>query len=104
MRCAGSVAASEGVPDRSSAFADEGTAAHTVAAWCLERGHDPMQYYREQVRVPSRDGSSFTQWECDDEMVDALTEYIGKVFIIFDDQQRLLPTGAGRCLGQRRKG
>lgn len=36
--CPGSVAAEEGLPDESSPYAREGTAAHTVAADCLERG------------------------------------------------------------------
>jgi hypothetical protein len=36
MACAGSLALENGLPDTSSAFAEEGTLAHAVAAWCLE--------------------------------------------------------------------
>lgn len=38
MRCPGSIAMESGTPDTSSAFADEGTAAHFLAADCLNSG------------------------------------------------------------------
>lgn len=38
MRCPGSIAMSEGLPDTSSAAADEGTAAHFIASVCLVEG------------------------------------------------------------------
>ena len=38
MRCSGSIAMSEGLPDTSSAAADEGTAAHFIASVCLIEG------------------------------------------------------------------
>ena len=38
MRCPGSIAMSEGLPDTSSAAADEGTAAHFIASVCLIEG------------------------------------------------------------------
>lgn len=38
MRCPGSIAMSEGLPDASSAAADEGTAAHFIASVCLVEG------------------------------------------------------------------
>jgi hypothetical protein len=38
--CPGSVKASEGVPDESSPFAEEGTQAHELAEYCLRNGDD----------------------------------------------------------------
>lgn len=43
MACPGSVALSEGLPDKSSEFADEGTDAHELAALCLSLGDTPAK-------------------------------------------------------------
>lgn len=40
MACAGSLALESQMPDESSSYADEGTAAHAVASHCLEGEHD----------------------------------------------------------------
>lgn len=42
MACPGSIAAGQGIPDSSSKFADEGSAAHALAAHCLINGLDPL--------------------------------------------------------------
>ena len=39
MTCPGSVALSEGIEDKSSSNADEGSMMHAMAAKCLETGH-----------------------------------------------------------------
>jgi hypothetical protein len=44
MECPGSVKLSEGIPDTSSVFADEGTAAHELAEHCLNTGFDPDRF------------------------------------------------------------
>lgn len=44
MVCPGSTVLEAGKPDSSSTFADEGTAAHFLAATCLETGNDAKQY------------------------------------------------------------
>ena len=53
MNCAGSIAASEGIPNTSSVFADEGTAAHTLADVCLRRGLDAKEYLGVSVDLDS---------------------------------------------------
>ncbi|MGZ3184389.1 MAG: DUF2800 domain-containing protein [Telluria sp.] len=44
MACPGSLAREAGLPDTSSAFADEGTLAHALAAQCLEHEEDARLY------------------------------------------------------------
>ena len=54
MACPGSVALSEGLPDKSSEFADEGTAAHELAAWCLSTGSDASARLEYVITVGER--------------------------------------------------
>jgi len=51
IECAGSVALSEGLPNRSSEEADEGTAHHEVAAECLKSGADAWEHIGAKVAV-----------------------------------------------------
>ena len=44
MRCAGAIAMEQGMPDRSSGFAEEGTAAHEVCAQALLTGVDASAF------------------------------------------------------------
>jgi hypothetical protein len=44
MTCPGSVALSEGIEDKSSSNADEGSMMHAIAAKCLETGTDAIDY------------------------------------------------------------
>ena len=44
MTCPGSIALSEGIEDKGSAFADEGTDAHELAALCLTTGTPAKKY------------------------------------------------------------
>lgn len=54
MRCPGSVVLEAEYPDNSSSYADEGTAAHTVASWCLEDGYDAASYIGIEIKVGER--------------------------------------------------
>lgn len=54
MRCPGSVVLEAEYPDSSSVYADEGTAAHTLAAWCLEDEHDAHNYIGVEITVGER--------------------------------------------------
>lgn len=49
ITCPGSVALCRNLPDSSSSYADEGTAAHDLAAKCLESGKDAAEFIGETV-------------------------------------------------------
>lgn len=52
MECAGALAIPENQQDGgSSSYADDGTASHTLASWCLETGKDCTDYPHESIRV-----------------------------------------------------
>lgn len=51
MNCAGSPAMEEGLPDRSSSFAEEGTIFHEIMALCLNHKLDPWNFHNRNVRV-----------------------------------------------------
>lgn len=55
MRCAGSVALESGQPDSSSEFADEGTAAHELAALALANGTDAAAYLGRSITAGDRE-------------------------------------------------
>ena len=73
MRCPGSVALEAAYPDTSSEFADEGTAAHELAAWCLEEGKDAAAYIGRLIDV---NGNAF---EVDAEMATQVQKYVDLV-------------------------
>ena len=51
MRCAGAIAMEQGMPDRSSGFAEEGTAAHEICSIALKAGHDASKYLGHSVML-----------------------------------------------------
>jgi len=98
LSCPGSVKLSEGIPNTSSVFAAEGTAAHELAAHCLETGDDPSTFVDMWVDIHARPGAprfvdldeppdeDMRFFPITDEMADAVGTYVGHV--------RLLAAGA----------
>lgn len=54
-KCPGSVRQSAGIPNTSSAYADEGTDAHTLAAYCLNEGKDSASYVNMKMHLEGRE-------------------------------------------------
>lgn len=73
MRCPGSVALEAAYPDTSSEFADEGTAAHELAASCLDTGNNAAAYIGRLIDV---NGNAF---EVDAEMATQVQKYVDLV-------------------------
>lgn len=70
MRCYGKLAMEKGKSDRSSKYAEEGTAAHELASWCLENGQDASAYAGRMIPV----GDS--SYEVDEDMVENVQKYV----------------------------
>lgn len=58
MSCPGSLAMEQGIPDQSSEFADEGTAAHFLASECLTDEHDAKFFLGTRIAV----SDGYTGW------------------------------------------
>ena len=84
MRCAGSIYLESSIPDKSSKFADEGTAAHELGAWALEAGNDTDAYLGRLIDV---DGNEF---EVDVEMAGHVQTYVRTVREYVGDDGQLL--------------
>lgn len=84
MACPGSVRLSAAVPNTSSSYAREGTAAHTLAESCLRAGEDPFQHVGEEIVV---DGDSFP---VTDEMAEAVQVFIQAVLADYDEKTDVL--------------
>jgi hypothetical protein len=81
IACPGSIRMSEGIADKASAFADEGTAAHELAQHCLSTGHDADHFVGGYVNLdekrpiatgPVGDRSFFIE----EEMADGVQLYV----------------------------
>ena len=82
IECPGSIRMSEGIPNTSSSFADEGTAAHTLAEKCLARGDDPFIYEGMVVDLDTGEFSVSATDRCQlvtEDMIDAVRVYLNHV-------------------------
>lgn len=70
MNCPGSLTLEIGLPNPSSEFAAEGTAAHEVAAWCLNDDVPASTFLGEKIKVEG------WEFEVGPEMVVAVQQYV----------------------------
>lgn len=78
MNCYGKPFMEKGLPESSSKYADEGTAAHEVAAMCLEQGQDAAAFAGRMIQVTRGEGAQATSrsFEVNEEMVEAVQRYV----------------------------
>lgn len=78
MRCYGKLAMEQPFPNTSSAYADEGTAAHEVAQMCLEQGQDASAFAGRIITVARGEGAQRTErkFTVDEEMVEHVQRYV----------------------------
>jgi hypothetical protein len=88
MECPGSIAKCRGLPNKSTIFAEEGTAAHELASHCLESGFDAARYlgwhidvkgetFRTRfVQMPKGVEPSPHMYEVTDEMAEVVQMYL----------------------------
>lgn len=73
LHCPGSIALEATCPDDSSDFADEGTAAHELAAVALANGNDAAAYLGRVIQVNGKG------WEVTDDMAGHVQKYLNYV-------------------------
>lgn len=96
--CAGSLNAEEGIPNNTSPYAQEGTAAHELAELCLTQGGNCFDWV--DVRLPDTNAITVTN-----EMASYVQQYVdfvkskkGEVLIeVQVDFSHIAPEGFGTC-------
>lgn len=78
MRCHGKLAMEKPFPNTSSAYADEGTAAHEVAQMCLEQNQDASAFAGRVITVARGEGAQKTErkFTVNEEMVENVQKYV----------------------------
>jgi hypothetical protein len=89
MECPGSIRLSEGIEQTSSIFADEGTAAHTLAEHCLSNGYNAERFAEWWIDIRTKDARArfvesvngeprdeYGMFQVDDEMVEGVQTYL----------------------------
>lgn len=77
--CTGSLALESVLPEKSSSFADEGTAAHELASMALTEERDAAAYIGRVITVKGRDGAESTDFTVDEDMAAEVQKYLDAV-------------------------
>jgi hypothetical protein len=78
MACPGSITLEELMPPKTSIYADEGTACHTVAARCLTEHHPAMKWIGHEIPVNgANEDPRFVEFT--EEMAELTQEYVNSV-------------------------
>lgn len=84
--CPGSIRMSEGIDDKSSRYADEGTAAHQLAQHCFDKGYDADRFTGQYIDVSAANFNVLSSkpegdrvFQIDDEMAESVQEYLDYV-------------------------
>ena len=77
ISCPGSVLLTSDMPDHSSEYAIEGTAAHTLSEWCRNEQMPASHYLGQEIRVRTEDGNRNVR--VDQEMVTNVQEFVDYV-------------------------
>ena len=83
FKCPGSIRMSAGIAPRTSRYADEGTAAHILAAACLHDGREPADYVGKTIVVDK------TPWPVTEEMAVAVSQFTDLARVLKDDGYHL---------------
>ncbi len=90
FECPGSVPLSADIPNKSSIFADEGTAAHTLGEFCIVKGFDTCDFAGGHVDIKNGTVNRFEKegkgcFPITDEMVEAVQLYVDTVRTLLID-------------------
>jgi hypothetical protein len=101
MACAGSLAFESAYPDKGSAFAEEGTLAHDLAAGCLEKGIDADHWVG--MTYPYTDHGVMKVSEITSDMAREVQKYLNHVRALADGGELMveqrLPIFSGNTVG-----
>lgn len=105
LACLGSVKLIGDTADESSEFADEGTAAHTLASWCLDSGFNAAKFRDAQIHVKNEDGSVRRTFIVDEDMASYVQVYVDAIRDrVVDDAQLFIEQKLNTGLESKRYG
>lgn len=82
--CPASLAESDGMPNNGNKYAWEGTAAHTLASWCLEQSVPALSFIGTMIKVEEENAKGklveVAEFEVDEDMAGNVQIYLDKIY------------------------